>query len=295
MLVTSDLDRTLIYSRAAAGKAFDGADPVCVESYDGAPLSYLTPAARDGLQRLTGIAVFVPTTTRSPAQYHRIALPGPPPRYAICSNGGEVLVDGEPDLGWQQRIRGTLAELPAGLTEILAACRAWLDPAWEPRLREVPGLFGYVVSERRIPASAVERWRRTCDPLGWSVSQQGRKLYTIPAPLTKSGAAAEVRRRLLAEGRLAADAPWAAAGDGALDADLLRAADLAIRPAHGELHELDLRFPGLTVTDGVGLAAGEQIVEWFLAQATARSGSPVTVDMSANARLCRTPPPQRQE
>lgn len=261
--VTSDLDRTLIYSEAAAGPAFATADPVCVEIYRDAPLSYMTPGAHAGLAALAAATPVVPTTTRTPEQYLRVRLPSAPFRFAICSNGGEILVDGAPDAQWREHIRASLAALPADLDRIAAQLEARLAPEWGARLRLVPGLFAYVVSEVRIPAEVVEEWRAHCAALGWSISQQGRKLYTIPEPVTKSRAAREVRRRLEAHGVLDPGAPWLAAGDGALDADLLEAADAAIRPRHGELEELGFALPHLTLTSGRGIDAGAEIVAWL--------------------------------
>jgi hypothetical protein len=55
-----------------------------------------------------------------------------------------------------------------------------------------------------------------------------------------------------------------AAGDSLLDADLLEMADLAVRPAHGELHEIGWRRPHLEVTDASGVLAGEDIVRRML-------------------------------
>ncbi|MGC5027774.1 HAD family hydrolase [Tsukamurella sp. DT100] len=265
--VTSDLDRTLIYSQAAAGPAFATADPICVEIYRDAPLSYMALAAHAGVAALAAATPVVPTTTRTPEQYLRVQLPGAPFRFAICSNGGEILVDGAPDPQWRTHIRGLLAALPADLDRIAAQLETRLAPDWGARLRLVPGLFAYVVSEVRVPAEVVDEWRAYCAPLGWSISQQGRKLYTIPEPVTKSRAALEVRRRLEEAGALEPGAPWLAAGDGALDADLLEAADAAIRPRHGELEELGFALPHLTLTEGAGIAAGAEIVEWLAATA----------------------------
>ncbi|MFI0487239.1 hypothetical protein [Actinomadura sp. 9N215] len=68
-----------------------------------------------------------------------------------------------------------------------------------------------------------------CTERGWRTSLQGRKVYCLPAGLTKAAAAAEIARRTGASTTLAA-------GDSLLDIDLLEAADPSIRPAHGELH-----------------------------------------------------------
>lgn len=261
--LTSDLDRTLIYSQASAGPAFASVDPVCVEIYRDAPLSYMSAASYAALTALAESGTVVPTTTRTPEQYGRVRLPGGPFPFAICSNGGEIIAGGAPDPQWRAHIRALLGALPADLAHITGELEHRLDPEWGARLRLVPGLFAYAVSEVRIPVDVVDEWRAYCVPRGWMVSQQGRKLYTIPEPVTKSRAAEEVRRRLVESGTLEPGARWLAAGDGALDADLLAAADRAIRPRHGELEELAFTLPNLTLTDSAGIAAGTEIVEWL--------------------------------
>ncbi|MEO9221023.1 MAG: HAD family hydrolase, partial [Mycobacteriaceae bacterium] len=54
-----------------------------------------------------------------------------------------------------------------------------------------------------------------------------------------------------------------AAGDSLLDTDLLRAADAAIRPRHGELHDTGWTVPHLRVTRASGVRAGAEIVRWL--------------------------------
>jgi hypothetical protein len=100
------------------------------------------------------------------------------------------------------------------------------------------------------------------------VSLQGRKVYAVPAGLTKSAAAAEVVARC-GGGLLLA------AGDSLLDADLLEAADAAVRPAHGELADSGFTRPHLTVTAATGAAAGAELLGWLRDRAAA--AAPTTV------------------
>ena len=95
------------------------------------------------------------------------------------------------------------------------------------------------------------------------MSQQGRKIYAMPDVVCKSRAIAEVRRRLIDDGTLDPATPVLAAGDGALDAEMLRSADAAIRPRHGELELLQWQAPGLVVTVNSGGPASEEILDWF--------------------------------
>ncbi|WP_335932138.1 HAD family hydrolase [Streptomyces sp. PTD5-9] len=260
-LVASDLDRTLIYSSAALGLRMPDAEAprlLCVEVYQHKPLSHLTETAASLLDELARTTVFVPTTTRTREQYGRIRLPGPAPRFAICANGGHLLVDGESDPDWRTRVSRRLATESASLAEVRARLLASADPAWLLKERVAEDLFAYLVVERSaLPDGWVEELGEWAGARGWTVSLQGRKVYAVPAPLTKSAAMREVARRTGATLTLAA-------GDSLLDADLLLAADHAWRPAHGELAESGWSAPHVRATAEDGVAAGEEILRQLL-------------------------------
>ncbi|GGT13778.1 HAD family hydrolase [Streptomyces atratus] len=260
-LVASDLDRTLIYSTAALHLPMPDAEAprlLCVEVYDHKPLSYMTETAATLLDELARTTVFVPTTTRTREQYGRIHLPGPAPRFAICANGGHLLVDGESDPDWQTRVSRRLADECASLAEVRAHLLAAADPAWLLKERVAEDLFAYLVVERALlPEGWVKELGEWAETRGWTVSLQGRKIYAVPGPLTKSAAMNEVARRTGATLTLAA-------GDSLLDADLLLAADRAWRPAHGELADTGWSAPHVDVTAEHGVAAGEEILRHFL-------------------------------
>lgn len=264
VLVASDLDRTLIYSAAALGLEMPDAEAprlLCVEVYEGKPLSYLTEAAAGLVAELARTAVFVPTTTRTPEQYRRVHLPGPEPRFAICANGGHLLVDGESDPEWHAGVRGALADACAPLEEVRAHLTATADPSWLLKERIAEDLFAYLVVERKLlPDEYVTELAAWAGPRGWTVSLQGRKIYAVPKPLTKSAAVAEVKRRTGADEVLTA-------GDSLLDTDLLECADHAWRPGHGELASEGWTAPHVTAVEEQGVAAGEAIVRALSEQA----------------------------
>ncbi|MGW1888906.1 HAD family hydrolase [Streptomyces sp. NPDC002004] len=265
-LVASDLDRTLIYSAAALDLTMPDAEAprlLCVEVHEHKPLSYLTETAAGLLQELARAAVFVPTTTRTRKQYGRIRLPGPAAPYAICANGGHLLVDGVSDPDWQAHVARELADGSAPLDEVRAHLREAADPAWLRKERVAEDLFAYLVVERALlPEGWVKELSEWAEPRGWTVSLQGRKVYAVPKPLTKSAAMREVARRTGADLTLAA-------GDSLLDADLLLAADRAWRPGHGELADTGWTAPHVTALPDRGVQAGEQILRALLTTSTA--------------------------
>ncbi|MBO8196076.1 HAD family hydrolase [Streptomyces oryzae] len=256
VLVASDLDRTLIYSAAALELTMP--DPraprlLCVETYEHKPLSFMTEEASGLLAALAARALFVPATTRTPEQYRRIRLPGPPPRYAVCANGGRLLVDGKSDPEWRERVRERLTEC-APLEQVRARMLRRAGAEWLLKERIADGLFAYLVVERSLlPETWVKELAAWAGPQGWNVSLQGRKIYAVPQPLTKSAAVAEVARRT-------GSTLTFAAGDSLLDADLLSAADVAWRPAHGELADSGWQLPHVRVVPERGVLAGETVL-----------------------------------
>ncbi|MFF5145196.1 HAD family hydrolase [Streptomyces sp. NPDC013157] len=261
VLVASDLDRTLIYSAGALALTMpDARAPrlLCVEVHESRPLSYLTETAARLLTELGDAAVFVPTTTRTRKQYERINLPGPAPRYAICANGGHLLVDGVSDGDWHGRVLARLADECAPLDEVRAYLTEHADPVWLRKQRVAEDLFAYLVVERELlPEEWVKSLAVWAENRGWTVSLQGRKIYAVPKPLTKSAAMREVARRTGAELTLAA-------GDSLLDADLLLAADRGWRPGHGELADAGWAGPAIAALPERGVLAGERILREFL-------------------------------
>ncbi|MFC8662514.1 HAD family hydrolase [Streptomyces sp. NPDC057199] len=264
VLVASDLDRTLIYSSAALALTMpDARAPrlLSVEVHESKPLSYMTETAAGLLAELGDVADFVPTTTRTRKQYQRIQLPGPAPKYAICANGGHLLVDGATDLDWHASVTERLARECAPLDEVREHMEATADPAWVRKHRLAEDLFVYLVVERDLlPEDWVKELAVWAENRGWTVSLQGRKIYAVPKPLTKSAAMREVARRTGATLTLAA-------GDSLLDADLLLAADRGWRPGHGELADAGWTAPGITALPERGVAAGERILREFLREA----------------------------
>lgn len=260
-LLACDLDRTLIFSANAFFLTTeDHLAPAMIvtEMYENRPISFMTRAAEALLLQAAEAAVFVPVTTRTAAQYGRVRLPGPVPEYAVTTNGGVLLHRGEPDGDWQASVRSLVSTGCATLAEVQAHLGRPEFAGWLLQLRSAEDLFSYSIVDRSaLPAEVLLELEAWCAERGWTVSLQGRKLYCVPAPVTKQNAVAEVARRLGA-GRVIA------AGDSLLDRPMLEHADVAFRPAHGELDDVGYRDAHLRVTEARGILAGEEILRRML-------------------------------
>ncbi len=265
MVAFSDLDRTLIYSRSAVDALGDPGEvqaTTCVEMYEGAPQSFVSDRAVVSLEELAQTGRLVPTTTRTVEQFLRVQLPGPRPRFAICANGGHLLVDGVVDADHHADVVRRLASSSAPLPEVLEVITGLTagtsaQPPFVERVRVASDLFCYLIVDRpRLPRGWLDQLGGEAARRSWGVSLQGSKLYVVPTSLTKSAAASEVLSRT--------GSTWAvAAGDSLLDADLLEWAGAAIRPAHGELADSGWIRPHVEVTPSTGVRAGEQIARWL--------------------------------
>ena len=97
LLFTSDLDRTLIYSKRMMDNFPPATTPVVAERLDGEAMSMMTEATTKLLLQVHEQTLFVPVTTRAVHQYERIHLiKDLCPTFAITSNGGTILENGRP-------------------------------------------------------------------------------------------------------------------------------------------------------------------------------------------------------
>ncbi len=269
-IVALDLDRTLIYSATAAGDARDLPPLRVVEYLEGVPLSRMTEGAWALLGGLMKQAEVVLVTTRSQVQFARVRLPATP-RYALCANGGVLLVTGVRDPEWDQWAR-TIMATSAPLETVLALMDEVRSEPWVKDVRSIEGLLCYLVAHDPgdLPAEWLRTFSRSVGASGWKVSVQGRKVLAVPEGLSKASGLLRLRDRIVMDLRARrAIGPQDrvrlfASGDSILDAAMLEAVDLAVRPAHGELHDLGWSADGVHVTDLAGARAGEEIIAWLI-------------------------------
>ncbi len=279
VLITTDLDRTLIFSPRAIAQLGGAlpADPV--ETAGGQTTAgELSRAARNALNALPAHARICVATSRSVSRLKRLRLPFAVP-YEIAANGGVVLVDGEPDPEWAARIGGLVsraapaAEVRAVLTGSLAGSgrsagtSSVAGPPWLQRMADEDDMCCLAIVDPALlaPEQLAEIAGR-CLELGWEASLVGRKLYAFPAGFGKERAATFVAEKVAKQ---AGAAPRRlAAGDTEHDKLMLADADLAWVPAGSDL----AACPGgeFVVTSQPGHAAAAQITQGWLDACAAR-------------------------
>lgn len=264
-----DIDQTLMFSSTALTRlGVPRADLQVAESIAGRPSGFVHADLPARLKALSAVALVVPTTTRSTAQFLRVQLFSPEvAATAIVANGAVILVDGEPDRDWADRVATCvrssclpLSELAPTIDRLSSEQPEKLGGETPPgRVYIVDNTFFCIVFDNLPRAEVMEH--AVAIVLGdtnWSVSRQSRKVYVIPEPVSKSAAAAEVQRRY-------GTGVATAAGDSVLDIDLLRAVDLAIAPRHSASLAAICVDPAVVVTDATGPVASIEIIERMLA------------------------------
>lgn len=210
-LMFTDLDGTLIFS---AAKKQHG-DIVCEYKGD-TEISCITALQ----QRLLPKLHLIPVTTRSIEQYRRIRFPdGFSPKYALTDNGGNLLINGVPDKDWAEHYLSMTRECAAELQQ----CRLLLeqDEHRSFEIRIVDGLFLFTKSDEP-EKSLAQLYSAAGSKL--RCFSTGKKLYVLPAGLSKGSAA-----KRLAD-RISPESPIICAGDSTMDIQLLNIADTALFP-----------------------------------------------------------------
>lgn len=261
ILFASDLDQTLIYSHRSLNSTGSKGSLKPVEWLENQYISFMTPGALSLLRELSYRVLFVPVTTRTKFQYQRLNFQdyGICPRYAVTSNGGTIFIEGQEDADWKEQVKEGRVHC-AEAEDLLCTFREISHPSW---VIKDPGmladdLFYYCVVDRdKMPRNELADFELWASENRWDLSIQGRKLYLVPRHVSKKAAIQYLREK---EG----SPTVVAAGDSLLDLEMLKNADIALAPAHGEL--FTRRIQGILganeiqFTKSSGIEASEEIL-----------------------------------
>ena len=217
ILFFSDLDNTLIYSyKHDIGKRY------LVEKKGDKELSYITEYTYTALKHLflQENIMFVPVTTRSEEQYKRIEFPhGFVPEFAIVSNGGVLLHNGNKEPLWEK----LTADLVNEVLDELQRGRKFLEEegvSFE-EVRLVDNVFIY--TKCHDVKSCINSLSDLLDLNKVVIESNNEKIYIIPKTVNKGEAVRRFGKAMGADCIIAG-------GDSVLDLPMLYEADIAVFP-----------------------------------------------------------------
>lgn len=259
MIIASDLDRTLIYSKRAIkdlGRS-EESELKPIEKKDGNWIAFMTERSYRTLKKLNKACLFIPVTTRTTDQFKRFVIfeGDIELTYAITSNGANILYHGKPLKEWSTEISLRLQRESVVKEEMLSILGRE-GVFFDGQLKQAENLFFYYILNNLPPASEKRAITDLASKFGWRISLQGRKFYFIPNVISKGTALEFICKR---EGMEA----FAGAGDSNLDLDFLQNCRYRYVPKHGELANVSENF-SLTFTKNKGPLAGEEILHQFL-------------------------------
>jgi len=262
-MFASDLDQTLIYSYRSFinEKVQEQVQPV--EWLEDRYISYMTERAVSRLRQLSRELFFVPVTTRTKLQYQRISFLeyDISYQYAVTSNGGTIFYKGIEDQDWRRQVSAASSNCLA-TDDLIRKFNEIRHPSWvnHDSGKLADDLFFYCLIEReKVPVAELASFKLWARVNNWELSIQGRKLYLVPINVNKKAAVQYIRAKEGIDLVIAA-------GDSLLDLDMLKAADFAVSPAHGELYSLYTQkisdLDKIRFTKSSGIKAGEEILDY---------------------------------
>lgn len=236
MIFASDLDRTLIYSKKLISDIdYDNGEIVLAEKYNGKDLSFMKKDVVDKLKSMKKNIIFIPVTTRTIEQYNRIFMISEyiKPKYAVVSNGGNILIDGEIDEEWNAVIKEKVSRSLHYKFVEKRFLESFSDISWINKMILRDELFFSVHFDdnTKINLKELKEFETWIKRNGWQVSLQGRKLYLVPKDVNKWDAVLYIKEKLGKNKVISA-------GDSFLDYPILSNADYGMCASHGELIEL---------------------------------------------------------
>lgn len=225
IIYASDMDRTLIFSNHFIKEHNSESNYVPVEMSGDMFVSNMDIDVRNKLKELNSNPKikFIPVTTRDVMRYKRVDL-GVEPEYAIVSNGGTILHNGEPMEEWAEYIKKKFNYIEA--LDIISELESELESI-EGDVKIVDSCY-IMFKTMQHKLYDQEALYFQSKYLNWDFVRQGNKCYVIPKHFSKQIALRWLWNKL--------GKPYiVASGDGELDLPMLSIANKAVVPEHSSL------------------------------------------------------------
>lgn len=240
MIYASDLDRTLIYSQLFLDMHPTSAK---LELADESKVnSYISKDVAINLQRITKLPgiTFIPVTTRSVKEYKRIKIQGLNPEYAITSNGGTILHNGEILPEWKRYTDDNIDRNE--LDEIRKRFNS-LESLSNYEARIIDDVYVFSKSKDR-DKTKIELAQLRKEYPHYKFYLDKHKVYAINNHIGKDIALTWLKQ-YLNEDKIVAS------GDSSFDVPMLSIADTAIVPSHKSIKPEEINFSYIEVTGEV--------------------------------------------
>ena len=243
VLYATDMDRTIIFSQRFLEEYPTSAEYEVAETKDDRIISYVALDVKNKLHQLNrhNDVEVVPVTTRSKVEFERINI-GLNNKYAIISNGGIILENGEPMEEWEAYLknkwdRTVMLDAFMDLGDLASVCRNVdiIDGKYLFTKTDDEETFDLEINALRIKYPELQ------------FTRQRRKVYGIPKAFSKSIALEWLRDKINAE-------TVVASGDSELDIPMLQVADYPFVPEHGELAKQCYVSPEKLIPAGIDSA-----------------------------------------
>ena len=257
MILASDLDRTLIYSK----RFLEGIGVAClnIEIYKDEPITYITEEAQKLLKRVSQEMHLIPVTTRNLEQYKRITLFDKlfKPELYIVNNGGTIFYRDKEDLEWSRKIKYQLEQLKIDYDEAL---KGFLEIYKGPveRYKKSDDLIWLILGDKdHIHLESITMYKHIIAPLGWNLDVNGRKIYLYPNCIRKWEALSYIQQKYYNESMVCA-------GDSLFDLEMMQKADYGIMPCDAGLKLTAINGSQIQTTNKRGICAAEDILSYAL-------------------------------
>lgn len=247
MIFATDLDNTMIFSnRRILGLE---KEVQCVEFLEGRPITYMTHSCLAKLAQLIRGITVIPVTTRSLKQFQRIQIFCELP-LAVVDNGGTILQNGKPHVGWENHIKRILEKYD--LNHVLEIFSTLPSLSSSPRI--VDGKYIFAKSDE--PDLCKQILERSLDTKYWKISVQKKKIYAIPAEITKGNALRYICNHIISGNHLVISS-----GDSNLDISMLDFSDYSLIPS-----DCDLALSEHTnfIKTGSGIYTSDAILDFVI-------------------------------
>lgn len=253
MILTADLDRTLIFSPRTLAP---GGSPIPVEYRQGEPAGFLTEGALCALRAIQSKAVCLINTLRGLEQARRVDFVRDGScTYLALQNGLYLYRDGAEDKEWSDHVRRTVSDLPldlaGGVEQVLRGL-----PGIQCLSKQYEYLAVFFVEESAFDDGACAELAGTLSGQGWALVRQRKKLYLHPLDIHKGAVLERVRT-------LEGGEETVGFGDSWFDLPMLRACRTAYALRDCELDGRDWGF-SLRFSAAPGQLGSEEVLREIL-------------------------------